>query len=305
VGVKLIAEGAEEQATGGLEAFVAEQADVLRADAIVVMDAGNFAVGVPTLTTTLRGVVNVVVRVRSLNGPMHSGMFGGPAPDALLALISMLASLHDERGNVTVAGIDFDQEWDGIDYPPDQFRRDAGVLDGVELAGEGSVSELLWARPAVSVLGIDCPPVVGSTPSVQAEASALVSMRVPPGMDSGSAADALVAQLRSAAPWQVKVEFERPPTGAPFSARTDGSAFARMGEAMAEAYGREMTTQGQGASIPLCNVLAEIYPEAEIMLMGVEEPRCLIHAPNESVDPTELERMALTEALFLRRYGAG
>jgi cysteinylglycine-S-conjugate dipeptidase len=304
VGVKLIAEGAEEQATGGLEEFVPEAAQLLRADAVIVMDAGNFAVGVPTLTTTLRGVVNVVVRVRSLAGPMHSGMFGGPAPDALIALVRMLASLHDERGNVAVDGIDCDQQWDGIDYPREQFRRDAGVLDGAELVGDGSVSEMLWARPAVNVLGIDSPPVVGSTPSVQAEAAALVSMRVPPGMDSEAAEDALVAHLRAVAPWGVDPAFERPPAGAPFRARTDGSAFATMAEAMGDAYGREMTTQGQGGSIPLCNVLAETFPDAEIMLMGVEEPRCLIHAPNESVDPSELERLALSEALFLERYGA-
>lgn len=302
VGVKLIAEGAEEQATGGLEEFVPEAADLLRADAVIVMDAGNFAVGVPTLTTTLRGVVNVVARVRSLVGPMHSGMFGGPAPDALVALTRMLAGLHDERGNVAVGGIDSGQAWDGIDYPSEQFRRDAGVLEGTELVGDGSVAEMLWARPAVNVLGIDCPPVVGSTPSVQAEAAALVSMRVPPGMDPDAAADALVAHLASAAPWGVRIDFERPPPGAPFRARTDGPAFARMAEAMGEAYGREMTTQGQGGSIPLCNVLAETFPEAEIMLMGVEEPRCLIHAPNESVDPSELERISLAEALFLERY---
>jgi cysteinylglycine-S-conjugate dipeptidase len=304
VGVKLIAEGAEEQATGGLEEFVPTAAELLRADVVIVMDAGNFAVGVPTLTTTLRGVVNLVVRVRSLAGPMHSGMFGGPAPDALLALVRMLSTLHDERGNVAVDGIDSGQRWDGIDYPPKQFRRDAGVLDGTELVGDGSVSEMLWTRPAVNVLGIDSPPVVGSTPSVQAEAAALVSLRVPPGMDSDAAAETLVAHLEAAAPWRVKVAFDRPPAGAPFRARTDGPAFATMAEAMGEAFGREMTTQGQGGSIPLCNVLAETLPEAEIMLMGVEEPRCLIHAPNESVDPSELERMALSEALFLERYGS-
>jgi cysteinylglycine-S-conjugate dipeptidase len=304
VGVKLIAEGAEEQATGGLEEFIPGAADLLRADAVIVMDAGNFAAGIPTLTATLRGVVSVTVRVRSLGGPMHSGMFGGPAPDALLALVRMLAGLHDEGGNVAVAGIERDQEWEGIDYPPEQFRRDAGVLEGVELIGDGSVSEMLWARPAANVLGIDCPPVVGSTPSVQAEAAALVSLRVPPGMDPDAASDALVAHLEAAAPWGVEVDLERAPAAAPFRARTDGPAFARMSEALAEAYGGEATTQGQGGSIPLCNVLAETFPEAEIMLMGVEEPRCLIHAPNESVDPSELELISLAEALFLERYGA-
>ena len=303
-GVRLIAEGAEEQATGGLEEFVPTAADLLAADAIIVMDAGNFAAGVPTLTTTLRGLAGVVVRVRTLDGPMHSGMFGGPAPDALVALNRIVATLHDERGNVAIDGIEAGQGWDGVTYEPDRFRADAGVLDGVELVGDGSVPEMLWARPAVSVLGIDCPPVVGSTPSVQAEAAALVSLRVPPGMDPEAAQDALAAHLEGAAPWGARVEVERQPRGAPFRARTGGPAYAAMDEALASAFGRPTTTQGQGGSIPLCDVLAETFPKAEIMLMGVEEPRCLIHAPNESVDPAEIERIALAEALFLQGFGA-
>lgn len=304
-GIKLIAEGAEEQATGGLEEFVPGAAELLRADAIVVMDAGNIALGVPTMTTSLRGVVNLVVRVSTLAGPLHSGMFGGPAPDALVALNRMLASLHDERGNVAVEGIESGQPWDGVEYPVDRFRADAGVLEGVELVGDGSVAEMLWARPALNVLGIDCPPVVGSTPSVQAQAAALVSLRVPPGTDADRAGEALAAHLRDAAPWGAQVSVERVAGGAPFRARSDGPAYAAMGEAMAAAFDRAPTTQGQGGSIPLCNVLADTFPEAEILLIGVEEPGCLIHAPNESVDPAELERVAHAEAEFLLRFGEG
>jgi acetylornithine deacetylase/succinyl-diaminopimelate desuccinylase-like protein len=303
VGVKFIAEGAEEQGTGGLEEYVRSAADLLRADAVIVLDAGNFAVGVPTLTTTLRGIANVRVRVRSLAGAMHSGMFGGAAPDALMALIRMLAGLHDEGGTVAIPGLEPGTGWSGVEYPAAQFRRDAGVLDGVELVGDGSVAEMLWARPAVSVLGIDCPPVVGATPSVQAEAAALVSARVPPGMNAAGAQDALVDHLESVVPWGVRAEIERQALGEPYSAPTGGRAFNCMAEAMAAAYGREATTQGQGGSIPLCNELAKALPGAEIMLMGVEEPRCLIHAPNESVDPSELERMSVAEVEFFRLYG--
>src|SRR3954462_13669566 len=133
VTIKIVGEGSEEQGTGGLEEFVPRNADLLRADAIVVCDAGNFAVGVPSLTTSLRGLANVVVTVEALSSPMHSGMFGGAAPDALAALIHMLASLRDERGNTTVRGLDVSQTWPGADYPPDQFRTDANVLAGVDL----------------------------------------------------------------------------------------------------------------------------------------------------------------------------
>lgn len=299
--IKVISEGSEEQATGGLEEFVLADGDgLLGADAIVVMDAGNFALGVPTLTTSLRGIANVVVRVRTLAGALHSGMFGGPAPDALLALNRVIASLHDDRGNVTVAGLPSCPAWEGVDYPPERFAADSGLLDGVELIGGGAdVAARLWAEPAVSVLGIDCPPVAGSTPSVLPEAAARLSLRVPPGMDADEALEALCRHCREAAPWGARVELEREPTGRPFSARLGGPAYAAMEGALAEAFGAEVTFQGQGGSIPLCNALAERYPAAEIMLMGVEEPGCLIHAPNESVDPGELERIALAEALFL------
>ena len=300
--VKLVAEGSEEQGTGGLEAFVPENVELLRSDAILVCDAGNFAVGQPAVTTSLRGLANVIVGVETLGSAMHSGMFGGPAPDALTVLVHMLSTLHDANGNTTVQGLDNTQHWAGVEYPADRFRADANLLDGVDLVGDGSVSDLLWARPALTILGIDCPPVVGSSAALQPSARARLNLRVPPGMDAEHAQDALIAHLQAAVPWNAKVSFEREAFGDPFSGATSGPAFDTLTAAMHDAYGVPATTEGQGGSIPLCNVFHETYPDAEIMLLGVEEPRCLIHAPNESVDPTEIENMAIAEALFLERY---
>jgi acetylornithine deacetylase/succinyl-diaminopimelate desuccinylase-like protein len=302
--VKLICEGSEEQGTGGLEAFVPENADLLRADTILVCDTGNFAVGVPTLTTTLRGMTIVDVKLEALGSAMHSGMFGGPAPDPVAALIGMLASLRDAQGNTTIDGLDNTQSWDGVDYPAEQFRADANVLGDAELIGGGSVAEMLWARPAVTVLGMDIPPVIGSASAVQASAAARVSLRIPPGEHGQAAQDALVEHLRRRVPWKLRASFERVAVGDPFVGSLSGHGYESLKAALEEAYGRGMTTEGQGGSIPLCNVLAETYPEAEIFLMGVEEPRCLIHAPNESVDPSEIEHLALAEALFLEKYAA-
>jgi len=303
VTVKIVGEGSEEQGTGGLEAFVPENPDLLAADVILVCDAGNFAVGEPSLTTTLRGLANIRVTVRTLSSAMHSGMFGGSAPDALLALVKMLATLRDDDGNTTIRGLDSTQTWAGAQYPADQFRADANVLDGVDLLGD-NVSDMLWARPAVTVLGIDCPPVEGSSAAVVPEARARVSLRVPPGMDEAVAQDALIDHLRSVAPWNVQLDVEREADGAPFIGAVEGPAFDAMTETMREVYGTDVTLQGQGGSIPLCNVLQETFPEAEIMLIGVEEPKCLIHAPNESVDPAEIENMAVVEARFLQEYAA-
>ena len=301
-GVKLICEGSEEQGTGGLEAFVPEHEALLGADAILVCDTGNFAAGVPTLTTTLRGVTNVDVTVRALGSALHSGMFGGPAPDPLAGLLAMLASMTDEQGNTTIDGVDASGSWEGVEYPPEQFRKDAQVLDGVGLIGSGTVADMLWARPAVTVLGIDAPPVTGSTNAVQAHAAARVSLRVAPGESAQAAQDALVAHLERRVPWGLRCETARIAVGEPFSGSLQGPAFEALKAAMEEAYGRELTTRGEGGSIPLCNVFAETYPDAEIFLLGVEEPRCQIHAPNESVDPAEIEHIALAEALFLERY---
>lgn len=305
VNLKLVVEGSEEQGTGGLERFVEANPDVLRADAILVCDTGNAAVGRPATTVSLRGFANVIVRIETLVSEVHSGMFGGPAPDALAALVALLTSLRDAGGSTAVDGLERDQTWPGEPYDTEQFRSDAGVLDGVDLLGDGSVADELWARPALTVLGIDCPPVVGSTAAIVPRAGARLNLRVPPGTRATDALDALRAHLEAHAPWQARVQIETEAAGEPFRASTDGPAYRALADAMRSAYGVQPSMLGQGGSIPLCNVFADAYPDAEIILMGVEEPLALIHAPNESVDPSEIENLAVAEALFLRAYGRG
>ncbi|MGA6159354.1 dipeptidase [Stenotrophomonas sp. NPDC087984] len=306
VNVKMIVEGSEEQGTGGLERYAEAHPELLTADTIVIGDAGNFRVGLPTVTATLRGMTLLRVSVETLEGNLHSGQFGGAAPDALAALIRVLDSLRAEDGSTTVKGLEADAEWDGLEYPEEAFRKDAKVLDGVGLVGSGTVADRIWARPAVTVLGIDCPPVVGATPSVQASARALISLRVPPGVDAAEADRLLAEHLRSSVPWGARLSVEQVGQGQPFRADTTSPAYTAMREAMRLAYdGQEMAIAGQGGSIPLCNTLASLYPEAEILLIGLSEPEAQIHAVNESVSPQELEKLSLTEALFLGMYAAG
>jgi acetylornithine deacetylase/succinyl-diaminopimelate desuccinylase-like protein len=305
VHVKVIAEGSEEMGTGGLERYAEQHPELLEADTVVIGDAGNFRVGLPTVTSTLRGMTLVRVQIDTLEGNLHSGQFGGAAPDALAALIRVLDSLRAEDGSTTVEGLAPETRWDGLQYDEAQFRQDARVLDGVGLIGSGTVADRIWARPAVTVLGIDCPPVVGATPSVQASARALVSLRVPPGVDAAEASKLLQAHLEAHTPWGARVRTEQVGQGQAFSADTTSPAYAAMAEAMAVAYpGQEMQYAGQGGSIPLCNTLASLYPRAEILLIGLSEPEAQIHAVNESVSPQELERLSVTEALFLRNYAA-
>ena len=304
VNLKLAVEGSQEQGTGGLEELVPQHPELFRADAILVCDTGNAAVGRPAATVSLRGMVDVVVTVDALEVPVHSGVFGGAAPDALAALIAMLATLRDARGETTISGIPHGQTWTGAPYPPEQFRRDARLVDGAVLLGDGSVSDMLWARPAVTVLGIDCPPVIGSAVAVPAHVAARLNLRIPPGIAPDDAYADLAAQLRASAPWGVRVRLKAEAQGSPFRADEDGPAYAAIRDAMLEAYGTPMTALGQGGSIPICTVFADEFPDAELVLIGVEDPAAAIHGPNESVDPGEIATMAHVQALFLRRFGA-
>ncbi|QKW05223.1 dipeptidase [Streptomyces sp. NA04227] len=303
VTVKLIVEGSEEQGTGGLQAYAEQHPELLAADTVLIGDAGNFRVGLPTVTATLRGMTLVRVEIETLRGNLHSGQFGGAAPDALAALIRVLDSLRAEDGTTTVDGLTAGSAWDGLTYEEGDFREDAQVLDGVGLIGSGPLAERLWSRPAVTVLGIDCPPVLGATPSVHARAAALVSLRVPPGTDATEANKLLLAHLEAHTPWGARVRTEQVGQGQAFDADLSGPAYTAMARAMREAYeGQEMQVAGHGGSIPLCNTLAGLYPEAEILLIGLSEPSARIHAVDESVSPEELERLSVAEALFLRDY---
>ncbi|WP_270887326.1 dipeptidase [Pedococcus sp. 5OH_020] len=304
VEVAVLCEGSEEQSSGGMEALARSRPELVECDAFVLADTGNVELGLPTLTTSLRGTGSVLMTVRTMAHPAHSGMYGGPAPDALQALLTSLASLRDDSGETTVDGLDHSGVWDGAPIDADRFRQDVAVLEGVDpLTGDGTLADLLWARPAATVLAIDCPPVSQVTAAVQGEARAVVNLRVPPGVDARHAQDCLMAHLRSHTPFGAHVDVRPVSLGQGFRARVDGPAYAAMQRAMRTAFGHDVVTTGQGGSIPLATVLAELVPEAEIMLLGVEEPASRIHGPDESVHPEELRRTALALALFLCDLG--
>lgn len=298
VGAKALIEGQEEAGLGSLESWVAQHPEMVAADVIVMGDVGNWKIGKPTLTVSLRGMAAVTVEVETLAGAVHSGMFGGPAPDALVALIRMLATMHDVRGNVAVAGLNR-IAWEGVDYPQESFRADAGVLNSVNLVGEGSVAERLWARPAINVIGIDAPAVEGAPNAVIPKCRATVSTRVAPGQDPGAARQAVRRHLAAAAPWHVKLSFEDGPAGEGFLAKTGGPAYAVAEQSWQTAFGSPTVHFGEGGSIPLVAAFIAAVPKAEILLWGPEEPECKIHGADESVDLTELQKCALAEALFL------
>lgn len=298
VGIKVLVEGQEENGQGGMEEFARANAELLAADVIVIADVGNYALGVPTLTTSLRGMAALDVEVETLEGAVHSGMFGGPGPDALIALTRMIATLHDDAGNVVVPGLDT-IAYDGADYDEAAYRTDAGVLPGVDLIGSGSVAERLYGKPSINVIGIDAPVVDGAANALIPKARARVSVRLAPGQEPEDAQAAMKKHLESVAPWHVRVKITPQGTGEGFLAETGGPGYAAAGRALEAAFGRPVVHYGQGGSIPLVAAFLEGQPGTEMILWGCEEPQCKIHAPNESVDLAELERCVLAEALFI------
>ena len=307
LGIRLVVEGSEETGGVGLDDLLTSRPDLVAADAILIADSGNVSVGTPTLTTSLRGIANLVVVVDTLEAGVHSGQFGGAAPDALAALISILSSMRDPAtGATTVDGLDFTGTWTGQAYPEETFRGDAGVLDGVDVSTAAPLADLVWSRPAVTVLGIDCPPVEGAIAAVQPRARALVNLRVPPGMDPERAQQLLVEHIERRRPWNARVSIEKEAVGHPFRSVPDGSSdpvHELLAQCLAQAYGTDAVAEvGSGGSIPLCTALQQAHPDASIALFGVEDPAAAIHSPDESVDPREIERIALAEAAFLQRY---
>jgi acetylornithine deacetylase/succinyl-diaminopimelate desuccinylase-like protein len=299
--VKLILEGMEET-DSNLEAFVEAHPELFACDLFVVCDMGNLRVGEPTLTTTLRGEVVCVVTLRTLVHPLHSGEFGGPAPDAMVALARLLATLHDEAGNVAVDGVS-SFAWDGADLSAVEFRAGADILEGVHLTGSGPVGARLWSRPSVSAIGIDTTSIAGSSNVLIPQARAKLSMRVVPGSDPQRELDALVRHLETHAPWGAQVQVERVDAAPGFQCATDGPAYAAARRALEEAYGRPPGEAGSGGSIPLLQTLQTAAPKAEFILWGPEDlAAARIHASDESVDPSEIERMILAQAFLLQQF---
>jgi cysteinylglycine-S-conjugate dipeptidase len=299
VGVTVLIEGEEETGSEHLEEFLSRYGDELTADAIVLADSGNWRIGEPALTTSLRGLVDLVVEVRTLDHAVHSGMYGGPFPDALTALCRLLATLHDARGVVAVGGRTT-KAGQPLDLSEDELRAQAGALDGVALIGDGPLTERMWTRPALSILGIDAPSVANAANQLVPVARAKVSMRIAPGDDPHAALDALQEHLETNAPWGARVTVTRGAAGAPFAIDTRGATYDAAKAAMEQAWGRAPVEMGVGGSIPFVAAFAEKYPSAALLLTGVEDPDTRAHGENESLHLAEFEHACESAALFLQ-----
>ena len=303
VGIKVLIEGQEEYGSA-LDDYPLRQPELFGADAIVVGDAGSVRPGVPTLTIALRGDAEVVVEVRTLAEAKHSGAVGGAAPDALIALLHALATLHDEHGNVAVAGLRR-APWRGASYTEEELRTLAGVEPGMPLFGTGELGERLWSGPAITVVGIDVPGVDEAVNAVVPYARAKINLRIHPKQRASEAQAALLRHLEAARPFGIALNAApAADAGDGFAARTSGPAYEAAHAALRAAWSKEPVHMAMGGAIPLAGALHEAMPDAEILLFGAQDGLCNLHAPNERVLLGELERAVIAEARFLTEYAA-
>lgn len=296
VGVQVFFEGEEEAGSISLEELLNKHSSLLHPDVIVIGDGGNWAVGVPALLTSLRGNVAVSFEISTLKSAVHSGQFGGVFPDALMSMSRLLASLHDDDGNVAIEGL-VSGDTEGLEISSEMARQMSGAVEGVSEIGSGSIPSRLWTKPSISVLAIDAPPVSEAINQLVPVARAKVSLRIAPGENSRDALEKLKQHLISHAPWGVEVKFLHEESGDASTLDTDNFAVEAWEAAFLEAFRTETVYMGAGGSIPFIATFAELFPGAPILVTGCGDPTSAIHAPNESQDVDDLEKSTLAEAI--------
>ncbi|WP_188437433.1 dipeptidase [Microbacterium murale] len=300
LGVSLFIEGEEEYGSRSFAQFLSDNAEALRADAIVVADSGNWDSTTPGLTVSLRGNARFTLKVRTLDHASHSGMFGGAVPDAMMATVRLLSTLWDEDGAVAVDGLS-ETDTPTPDYTEETLRDEAGLLPGTSPIGRGTVLSRIWNKPAITVIGIDATSVASASNTLLPEVTVVISARVAPGQSGQDAYEALEAHLRAHVPFGAELTFSDVDLGDGFLVDTSGWAVSLARQAMADGYGADPVDLGVGGSIPFIADLVREFPAAQILVTGVEDPHARAHSPNESLHLDTFRHAVATEALLLTR----
>ena len=315
VNLKLIVEGEEEIGSTHLEEFLRQHRDRLAADVIVLSDTANLATGLPSITTSLRGILNVDVRVRALDHPVHSGMWGGPVPDATSALARILGRLFDADGNVAIPGFELGCEplkpaaqarLAALPIDEAEFRADVGMVESARFIGRGGsqIYDRLWNRPALALIGLEGMPLAQAANQLIAEAAARVSVRIAPGQDPAAMRERVVAFLGAEPPWGVEVRVEAREAAGGWRVEPTGPAFAAAERALAGGYGRDPVYVGCGGSIPFVAPFVEVLGGVPALLLGLEDPICNAHGENESLDLADFRRALRSAVLLFAELGA-
>jgi acetylornithine deacetylase/succinyl-diaminopimelate desuccinylase-like protein len=303
LGLVVFIEGEEEFGSRSFANFLVDHRAELEADVIVVADSNNWDTETPALTVGLRGNVTFTLTVATLAHASHSGMFGGAVPDAMMAMVRLLSTLHDESGSVAVDGL-LARQAPTPDYDEDLLRRETGLLDGVRPVGTGPILGRIWSGPSITVTGIDAPSVTNASNTLLPRVGVKISARVAPGQRAGDAFAALERHLSANAPFGAHIEISDVDTGEPFLVDTAGRAVAEAEQSMADAWGVDAVEMGVGGSIPFISDLVEVFPSAQILVTGVEDPDSRAHSPNESLHLGVFRRAVLTEAVLLARLAS-
>lgn len=299
IGVTVFVEGEEEIGSSTLGALLQQETEHLTADVIVIADSGNWDIGEPALTTSLRGLVRVDIEIRTLTHAVHSGMWGGLVPDSLMTLARVIASLHDDEGNVAVEGLYAGPAAD-VEYPEERLRAESGAIPALEWIGSGPIVERLWTKPSLTITGLDAPQVFGASNTLVPAARARISLRVAPGDTTANAVECLRRHLEKHVPWGAELGFTIVDTGEAIAIDATGPAYDIARDAFTQAWdGVAPVDMGVGGSIPFIELFLRTFPQASVLVTGVEDPDTRAHGANEGLHLAEFERVCLAEALLL------
>jgi len=313
VNVVFLAEGEEEIGSPNLVPFVEAHRDRLACDLVLISDTEMFEEGLPSLLFSLRGLSYFELSVKGARSDLHSGSYGGAVTNPANALASIIASLHDENGHITVAGFYDDVvEWDeetladiaALPHDNASFQKELG-LDA--LAGEEGYTTLerLWIRPSCDVNGLLSGYTgPGAKTVLPNKAMAKVSFRLVPNQNPTRIRDLFEAHVRSVTPPGVTVDIREIHGGRPWKARLQGPFFDAAREALEEAYGRRPVPMGGGGSIPIV-VDFEEQLKAPALLIGFSLPGSNLHAPDEWLRIEDFEKGIAALALLYDKLGSG
>ena len=305
LGLAVFIEGEEEFGSRSFAAILDRHQRMLAADVIIVADSDNRSVDIPSLTVSLRGNVTFSLTVTTLEHASHSGMLGGAVPDAMMAAMTLVSKMYKDDGGLAIAGLTTHSA-PVPSFSRDELVHDAGLLEGVSDIGSGPILSRLWFQPAVTVTGIDAPTVLNASNTLIPKVTLKISVRVAPGQSATEAWERVRAHLEATVPWGAHLEFGSADLGDGFLVDTAGSAVASELDALRDAWdGADPVLAGVGGSIPFISELAKRFPDAQILVTGVEDPASRAHSPNESLSLSVFERAILAETLFLARLNVG
>jgi acetylornithine deacetylase/succinyl-diaminopimelate desuccinylase-like protein len=307
VNVKMLIEGEEEIGSANLEKFLQNHKDLLKADVIVLTDTANYDTGIPTITTSLRGLVACTVEVNVMKQPLHSGSWGGPLPDPILALSKMLASLVDDKGKIAIPGIMemvrpmTQPEKDSIKelgYTEEDFKKQVGLKSGVKTWGDDISPLVKMTRlPSVSVNAIQSGNRSAPANIINETAWCKVGIRIVPDMDPKKTLSLLQDHLKKNTPWGVEVKFGEPELANPWLTVPEGDAFEKASSSLTKAFGKKCVYLGCGGTIPFVAPFSKVL-NAPALLIGVEDPYTNAHSENESLHLDDF-RKSIVGAIYL------